>query len=301
MSSLPDFEGLALFAKVAEEGSFAAAARAMNLSVATVSRAVTRLEERLGGRLLNRTSRKIALTAFGQRVVAHASRVLAEAEHAENDARELSARPRGTINLAVPMSFGLREVGPILPEFFRLYPEIRVNLHLSDAQVDLIGEGFDAALRIAVLPDSSLMARHLRPVARYIVASPGYIARYGRPHYPSELNAHHCLEYAYRAGSQIWRLRNPKGDEVAVTPSGPLSVTNIDALLPTVLAGVGIAELPSFVADDYLADGRLEILLPDWHLQSGGLYFITPSARVRPAKVEVLRDFLAARLSKHRE
>jgi len=297
MSSLPDFEGLALFAKVAEEGSFAGAARSMNLSVATVSRAVTRLEDRLGGRLLNRTSRKIALTEFGHRVVARASRVLSEAENVENDARELAIRPRGTINLAVPMSFALREVGPILPEFFRLYPDIRINLHLSDAQVDLVGEGFDAALRIAVLPDSSMVARYLRPVGRYIVASPGYVARYGRPNYPSELNAHHCLEYAYRAGSQIWRFRNQEGDEVAVTPSGPLSVTNIDALMPAVLSGVGVAELPSFVADEYVADGRLEVLLPDWSMQSGGLYFLTPSARARAAKIEALRDFLITQLS----
>ncbi|GJD52955.1 HTH-type transcriptional regulator DmlR [Methylobacterium crusticola] len=298
MSRLPDLEGLALFAKVAEERSFAGAARAMGVSVATVSRAVTRLEERLGGRLLNRTSRKVALTAFGHALAERAARVLLEAQEAEDAARELSSRPRGTVNLAVPMSFGLREVGPLMPAFLRLYPEIRVNLHLSDATVDLVGEGFDAALRIAVLPDSALVARRLRPVSRFVVAAPAYIARYGRPHYPTELNAHHCLGYAYRARTDIWRFRNGAGDEVSVTPSGPLRVTNVDALLPTVLEGLGIAELPSFVADALLADGRLEALLPDWQLPAGGLYFVTPTARVRPAKVEALGDFLAARLAR---
>lgn len=297
MSRLPDFEGLALFAKVAEERSFAGAARAMNVSVATVSRAVTRLEERLGGRLLNRTSRKLALTDFGHTVAERAARVLVEADEAENAARELSSRPRGTVNLAIPMSFGLREVGPLMPEFFRLYPEIRVNLHLSDATVDLIGDGFDAALRIAALPDSSLVARRLRPIDRFVVASPSYIARYGRPQHPSELNAHHCLGYAYRARTRSWLFRNDAGHELSVTPSGPMTVTNIDALLPTVLEGVGIAELPSFVADALIADGRVQRLLPEWHLPSGALYFVTPSAKVRPAKVEVLGDFLAARLT----
>jgi len=295
---LPDFEGLALFAKVVEEGSFAGAARTLNLSVATVSRAVTRLEERLGGRLLNRTSRKVALTDFGRRLAERAARVFVEAEEAENAARELSSRPRGTVNLAVPMSFGLREVGPLMPAFFRLYPEISVNLHLSDATVDIIGEGFDAALRIAILPDSSLVARRLRPISRYIVASPRYIARYGRPHYPTELNAHHCLGYAYRARSSHWHLRSTQGEEVSITPSGPLTVTNVDALLPTLLEGLGIAELPSFTADEYLADGRLIHLLPEWQLPSGALYFVTPSNKVRPAKVEVLADFFAQHLAK---
>jgi DNA-binding transcriptional LysR family regulator len=153
MSKMPDFEGLAMFAKVAEERSFAGAARAMGVSVATVSRGVTRLEERLGARLFNRTSRQLALTDFGLTLAERATRIYCDAEDVENAARELSSRPRGLIRLAVPMSFGLRWVAPILPSFFRLYPEVAIDLHLSDAAVDLIGDGFDAALRIAVLPE----------------------------------------------------------------------------------------------------------------------------------------------------
>ncbi|CAL73989.1 putative transcriptional regulatory protein, LysR family [Bradyrhizobium sp. ORS 278] len=298
---LPDFEGLALLARVAEERSFAGAARALNLSVATVSRAITRLEDRLGARVLNRTSRKVALTDFGRTLAERGARMLREAEEAESAARELSSRPRGTVNLAVPMSFGLREVSPLLPAFVREYPEITLNLHLSDATVDLIGDGFDAALRIAALPDSSLIARRLRPMGRFLVASPDYIARYGRPQTPAELNVHHCLGYAYRARTATWHLTHTDGREAAVTPTGPLSVTNIDALLPALLDGIGIAELPCFVADPHVAEGRLEILLPDWKLPGGGLYFITPAAHVRPARIEVLSEFLARHLSRSRE
>src|ERR1700758_5368089 len=199
MSKLPDFEGLAMFAKVAEERSFAGAAKAMGVSVATVSRAVTRLEERLGGRLFNRTSRRLALTDYGHMLAERASRIYAEAEEAEDIAREASSRPRGLVKLAAPLSFGARWVAPLLPEFFRTYPEIAVDLHLSDAQTDLIGDGFDAALRIAAMEDSSLVARLIAPVRRFVLASPAYLARHGRPQHPRELGAHPCLSYANRA------------------------------------------------------------------------------------------------------
>ncbi len=206
MAKLPDFEGLAMFAKVAEERSFAGAARTMGVSVATVSRAVTRLEERLGGRLFNRTSRRLALTDYGQMLAERASKIYAEAEEAEDFARETSSRPRGLVKLAVPMSFGARWVAPALPEFIRRYPDIAVDLHLTDAQADLIGGGFDAALRIAVMEDSSLVARLIAPVRRFVVASPTYIARYGRPQHPHDLGAHQCLTYANRAKRELWRF-----------------------------------------------------------------------------------------------
>lgn len=297
MPKMPDFEGLAMFAKVAEERSFAAAARAMNLSVATVSRGVSRLEERLGARLLNRTSRQLALTAFGLTVAESASRIYRDAEEAEGAAREMSAQPRGLIRLAVPMSFGLRWVAPLLPDFLVAYPEVSVDLHLSDAKVDLVGEGFDAALRIAVLPDSSLVARRICPVSPYIVAAPRYLQQHGRPQHPRDLERHDCLGYAYRSRSDVWRFSNDAGDEEVITPTGPLRVTNADALVPTILAGLAIAELPEFIAGEYLRDGRMEAILTDWTLPKGGLYFMTPSARTRPAKVEALSDFLTERLS----
>jgi DNA-binding transcriptional LysR family regulator len=298
MSKIPDFEGLALFAKVAEERSFAGAARALGVSVATVSRGVVRLEERLGARLLNRTSRQRALTEFGASLAERAGEVFRLAEEAEGAMREQSAQPRGLVRLAVPMSFGLRWVAPLLPEFFRRYPEVQIDLHLSDATVDIVGAGFDAALRIAVLPDSSLVARKLAPVARLVVAAPAYLERHGTPAHPAELHAHACLGYAYRARSDTWQFFNAAGEEASVRPRGPLRVTNSDAMVPVVLAGLAICDLPDFIAADYLRDGRLVPILAEWAMPVGGLYFVTPSARTRPAKVEVLGAFFAEHLSR---
>ena len=298
MSKLPDFEGLAMFAKVAEERSFAGAAKAMGVSVATVSRAVTRLEARLGGRLFNRTSRRLALTDDGHRLAERASRIYAEAEQAEDFARETASRPRGLVKLAAPMSFGPRWVAPLLPKFFRRYPDIAVDLHLTDVHADLIGEGFDAALRIAVMEDSSLVARLIAPVRRFAVAAPTYLSRYGGPQHPQELGAHRCLSYLNRARRDVWRFTHRKtGEECPVTPTGPLRGTSVEALLPTVLEGLAITEFPEFIATQYFPKHQLEPILTDWLLPEGGLYFVTPTARARPAKVSALADFLIEELS----
>src|SRR6266851_9009569 len=273
MSKLPDFEGLAMFAKVAEERSFAAAARNMGVSVATVSRAVTRLEERLGGRLFNRTSRRLALTDYGHMLAERATKIYAEAKEAEDFARETSSRPRGLVKLAAPLSFGARWVAPLLPEFFRTYPDISVDLHLTDAHADLIGDGFDAAIRVAILEDSSLVARLVAPVRRFVVASPTYLSRYGRPQHPHDLGAHQCLSYANRATRDIWRFTHLRsGEECSISPIGPLRGTSVEALLPTALEGLAITELPEFVATQYFSEKRLEPLLADWCMPEGGLY-----------------------------
>jgi DNA-binding transcriptional LysR family regulator len=298
MSKLPDFEGLAMFAKVAEERSFAAAARAMGVSVATVSRAITRLEERLGGRLFNRTSRRLAMTDYGRTLAERASRIYADAEETEDFARKASSRPRGLVKLAAPLSFGARWVAPLLPEFFRRYPDIAVELHLTDAQADLIGGGFDAALRIAVMADSSLVARLIVAVRRFVVASPSYLARYGRPRHPRDLGTHRCLSYANRAKHDIWRFTHLKTtEECSITPTGQLRGTSVEALLPTVLEGLAITELPEFVATHYFPEKQLEPILTDWSLPEGGLYFVTPTARARPAKVSALADLLITELT----
>ncbi|KGD72004.1 LysR family transcriptional regulator [Tatumella morbirosei] len=297
MNKFPDFEGLAMFAKVAEEGSFAAAARVMGVSVPTVSRAVARLEERLGGRLFNRTSRQLSLTEFGQSMAAKASEIYRQAEEVESEAHELSVQPRGQIRLAVPMSFGLRWVAPLLPKLLDQFPELSVDLHLSDASVDLIADGFDAALRIAALPDSSLVARKICNVTQYLLASPDYLTREGVPQHPRELSARTCFSYAYRARSQVWRFTHPSGAQEDVVPNGPLRVTNSDALLPPLLDGQGIAELPDFMAAEYLKTGQLIHLLDEWSMTQGGLYFVTPTARSRPLKVKVLSDFFVKHLS----
>lgn len=297
MSHLPDLEGLALFAKVAEERSFAACAREFGLSVATVSRAVSRLEQRLGGRLFNRTSRQLALTEFGASLLDQASRMLQDAEELEATAREQATQPRGLIRLAVPMTFGIKWVAPLLPEFLDRFPDISVDLHLSDAAVDLIGEGFDAAVRIALLPDSSLVARKICSVSRLIVASPEYLRTHGEPQTPAELDRHDCIGYAYRSQNDTWKLFDSAGHEELVKPRGKLRVTNIEAALPLLLAGRAVGELPEFIACEYLKQGRLQVLFPAWSQTKGGLYFVTPTLRSRPAKIEALGHFLAEKLS----
>jgi DNA-binding transcriptional LysR family regulator len=296
MSKLPDLEGLAIFAKVVETRSFAGAAAELGLSKATVSKAITRLESRLGARLFNRTSRRFALTDTGRMLAERAARMLAEGEAAESDALAQSAAPRGLVRLAVPMSFGIGQIAPLLPDFLKAFPEVSIDLHLSDAVVDLIGEGFDAALRIAVLMDSSLIARRLCGITRFTVAAPAYLARHGRPPHPCDLEQHACFGYAYLPTPDVWRFTNRAGDEVSVRPSGSLRANNGEAIMPAVLAGLGIAVLPDFIVRDALADGRLEAILPEWSLALGGLYLLTPSAGPRPARVEALMDFLTRHL-----
>ena len=294
---LPDLEALAIFAKVAELRSFSAASDELGLSKPTVSKAIARLENRLGTRLLNRTSRRLALTDAGRSLFDRASRMLAEAEDAENEARAQSAVPRGLVRLAAPMSFGLREVAPALPDFFRRYPEVSVDLHLSDATVDLIGEGFDIALRIAALEDSSLLARRLCAVPRVVVAAPSYLKAHGTPRHPRELATHVCLGYAYLPAADVWRFTNKSGEDVAVRISGPLRANNADALMPTLLAGYGLAVQPLFLVRDALRKRQLVTLLDGWSLPDIALHLVMPAGGPRPARVDVLVDFLRARFS----
>jgi len=296
MSKLPDLEGLAIFAKVVELRSFAGAAEELGLSKATVSKAVTRLETRLGARLFNRTSRRLALTDAGQSLAEPASSVLAQAEAAESAALAQSSTPRGLVRLAAPMSFGLSDVAPVLPGFMAAYPEISVDLHLSDATVDLIGMGFDAALRIADLPDSSLVARRLRAVKRFLVAAPAYLDRRGRPTHPGQLAEHCCLGYAYLPTPDTWRFVRGAGEEVSVRPAGALRANNADALMPALLAGLGLAVLPDFIAGAAIADGRLEVVMSDWSPPPIALHLVTPPGGPRPARVEALTSYLASAL-----
>lgn len=298
MAKLPDFEGLAIFAKVVELRSFAAAATELSLSKATVSKAVTRLEARLGARLFNRTSRRLALTDAGQKLAERAARLLADGEAAENEALAQSVAPRGLVRLAVPMTFGVKAVAPILPEFLARYPDVAIDLHLSDAMVDLIGEGFDAGLRIASLPDSSLIARRLCAMPRHTVASPDYLKRHGRPTHPMQLAEHRCLGYAYLSTPGAWHFTNAKGEQASVRPAGPLRVNNGEALMPALVAGLGIADLPDFIVGDAIASGEVEVILKDWKQREGAVHLVTPPGGPRPARVEVLADFLAAHFAK---
>ncbi|PNG27441.1 LysR family transcriptional regulator [Methylocella silvestris] len=298
MSKLPDFEGLAIFAKVVEMRSIAGAAGELGLSSPTISKALTRLERRLGARLFNRTSRRLALTDAGRELAERARQLVADAEATESALIAQSLSPRGLVRLAAPMSFGLREVAPILPAFLTRYPDVSIDLHLSDGLVDLIGDGFDAALRVGVLPDSSLVARRLCASPRYTVAAPSYLERHGRPTHPAHLSDHLCLGYTYLASPDLWRFKNKKGEEASVRPKGQLRANNGDALMPALIAGLGVGDLPQFIVKEALADGRLERVLADWLTPQGSLFLVTPPGGPRPARVELLGDFLAEQLAR---
>jgi DNA-binding transcriptional LysR family regulator len=299
MAHLPDLEAWAVFAKVAETGSFARASSELGLSKPTVSKAVARLENRLGERLFYRTSRRVSLTETGRVLSVRAAQILADAEAVEAEALAQSATPRGRVRIAAPMSFGLEHVAPALPDFLTTYPAISIDLHLSDQLIDLVGGGFDLALRIAALADSSMVARQLCRVRRLLVGSPEYFKSHERPSHPRHLSEHACLGYSYLPSGDTWRFTAPSGEECAVTVGGPLVANNADALMPALRAGLGIAVQPEFLVWRDLREGHLEAVMTDWSAPPIALNIVTPAGRPRPSKVVVLIDFLSHRFSDH--
>ena len=290
---LPDFEAWAIFACVVEHRSFSAAAESIGVSKATVSKAIARLEASLGTTLFHRTSRRLSLTDSGAALAERAARILSEAQAAEEVARSAATAPKGLVRIAAPITFGIRYVAGAVADFLAAHPGIEIDLRLSDARVDIVADGFDVALRIADLPDSSLRARRLAPVRVRVVASPAYLATHGTPAHPAELAGHACFGYANAIGT--WHFRHPTGEEAAVRPRGPLVTDNGDAMLPALSAGLGIARLPDFIVDADIAAGRLIEVLPDWSSAAIALHLLTPPSPLRPARVTAVVDFLAER------
>ncbi len=283
--------GIAVFARVAERGSFTAAARDLDLSKSAVSKQVARLEERLGARLLHRTTRRLHLTEVGQAYFDRARQIIADAEEAERAVTRLHAEPRGRLRINAPMSFGIRHLGPALPGYMTRYPDVSVDLELNDRQVDLIEEGFDLAVRISQLSDSTLIARKLSPCGFAVAATTDYWNRHGRPHHPDELANHACLLYDYLPAPGEWRFQGPD-EAFSMRVSGPLKSNNGEALLEAALAGLGVAMLPTFIIGEALCDGRLECVLGDFQIAGTHAYAVWPQSRHLSAKVRTFVDFL---------
>ena len=291
---LPDLEAWAIFAAVVEHRSFSGAADAIGLSKATVSKAIARLEKQLGQSLFHRTSRRLALAEAARPLAERAARILAEARAAEEAAHDAGEGFTGRVRLAAPLGFGIANVAPLLAEFLAAHPGIEIDLDLSDARVDIVAQGFDLALRIADLPDSSLRSRRLCGVRSHTVAAPAYLAAHGTPAQPGDLADHRLLAYANTPGP--WRFRRDGEAEVSVRPTGPLVANSGEALVPALLAGLGVARLPGFIVGAHIDSGALVEILPDWQQAPIGLHLLTPPSSLRPARVEALIAFLAGRL-----
>ena len=294
---LPDLEAWAIFAKVAEFGSFAGAAKELGLSNPTVSKALARLEARLGVTLLQRNSRRLSLTEGGRAALARATRILREGEAVEDEAVEQSSVPRGRVRISAPLSFGIGYIAATLPDFMRTYPGITLDFSLSDRRVDLVAEGFDLALRIARLEDSALIARRLCTVRLLLLASPAYLQAQGRPTHPSELGRHEALAYSGGGAPGVWRFAHARFGEEVVEPRIRLWTDNADLLTPALLAGQGLALQPEFLVWREVRSGALEIVMPDWSPPPLALHLVTPPSPLRPLRVQAVLDHLSRALT----
>jgi DNA-binding transcriptional LysR family regulator len=289
---MAELDDLRCFVEVVESGGFGRAAKRLGISKSIVSRRIARLEADLGARLLSRTTRGISPTEAGLEFKARSERILAELEEA-HEAVAQQGGVVGRLRVSVPLSFGVRYVAPVLAELAMHHPKLEIDVSYSDRFVDLIGERFDAAIRIGTLEDSSLVARRIAPVRSVIVASPDYLARTGRPQNPGDLAAHECLIYTGRAVPD-WRFRAGKR-WISIRPEGRLRADSGEAILRWAIAGLGVADAPSFLVSDAVESGALEPLLLDYPMPEHGLHVVRPPGAYVPGKVRVLIDALVER------
>lgn len=286
------FAEMVVFARVVAAGSLSAAARELGLSPAVVSRRLSALEQRLGVRLINRTTRSLHLTDEGATYYDTCARLLAEVEEAEAAVSAGRADPKGPLKVALPASFGHRHIAPLIPKFAERYPSVQLALTLSDRNVNLIEEGFDLAIRIADLADSSLAARKLAPNRRVVCASPEYLRRYGTPHHPPELARHNCLTTT--EFSATWEYRGPTGEPGSVRVSGNYACDNWEVLREWALAGLGVALKSTWDVRPQLEDGSLVPLFPGYTFDTDvAIYAVYPHRRFLPAKTRAFIEFLA--------
>ncbi len=290
-------DGIAAFARVVDSGSFSAAARRLKISKSAVSAHVQRLEERLGTRLLNRTTRRLSMTEAGAAYYRHCARILAEAEAAEQAASALQREPRGTLRISAPDSFGPMHVAPAVPAFLRRYPDLAIDITLSPKHVNLVDEGLDLAIRIGVLEDSPLVVRKLAPSRLILCAAPAYLEEHGIPRAPDELAKHNCLCNAILPWGDEWHLAD-KRREVRVPVAGSFRSNSAEMLRAAALDGSGIALLPTWAIAEPLRSGALRRVLEPWEPPASTIYAVYPGNRLMSMKVRAFVDHLARRFGR---
>ena len=285
---------LQAFVRVAETRSFSEAARRLRTSKSAVSRLVAALEAELGARLFHRTTRSLTLTEPGASYVERASRILADLAEADASVSQMQAAPRGRLRVNAPMSFGFLHLAPAIPDFLARYPDVAIDMIMNDRFVDLVDEGFDVAVRIGSLADSSLVARKLAPIRRAVCASPAYLTARGVPASPDHLATHDCIGYS-NMPTQEWRFVAPDGRPWPVAVTGRFAANNGDAIRAAALRGVGLALLPTFLIGGDLQAGTLMTVLDGFVPQDMTLNAVYPHARHLSPKVRAFVDFLAER------
>lgn len=282
-----------VFVRVVSQGSFAAAARTLSLSQTMVTRHIVALEERLGVTLFQRSTRRLSLTEAGQRYLAGCQRVLGDLDEMEHEVAAEGREPRGRLRLNAPVSFAIRYLGPVLPEFSRRYPKVSVELGLDDGLVDLIAQGWDLTLRIRRMEASSLKARRLASICYVVCAAPSYLNRYGEPKTVAELEIHMCLGYTLSEAVGVGRWSFGRDGEVTVPVSGPLSANNGDVLTQAALAGMGIIYQPLFIVAEAVRRGDLKVLDLGMPLLEGPeLQAVYAPGLTVPLKTRVMIDYL---------
>jgi len=283
-----------IFVRVVDAGSISGAADRMDIAKSAVSRRLGELEARLGVRLLNRTTRRLALTGSGSAFYARCTEILSDVIDAERSVATAEAELSGVLRIAAPLSFGLAHIGPAINEFMRQHPGVTVDLDFNDRQIDLIEEGFDVSIRIAKLSDSSLVARRLTTIRSIVCASPGYWQEHGRPERPEDLKHHHGLRYT-NVRQRSWSWTAADGSKGSVTVPVRLSANNGAYLAQAASAGFGVVRMPVFIVCSRIESGALEPVLTDYHWGDIGAYAVYPPTRHLSYRVRVLIDFLVER------
>lgn len=290
-----DFSAIPVFVAVVECGSFSAAALKLGMTKSAVSKRISVLEDNIGVRLFNRTTRKLTLTEAGERFSDYARNSLLLAQEGFSTVSQYQGSPRGTLKINAPMTFTRLHIVPYIKEFLNCYPEIQIILSMDDNIVNMVEGGFDVGIRIGKLKDSSLIARKLVNCKSVLCASPDYIKQHGKPSVPDDLLKHNCIYYSlFQAGVEWTFFKNDK--PVKVEPKGNFIVNNSDAICDVLFQGLGICQMPTFIVSEHLVKGRLIPLLEDFSLPEHAIYAVYPERKHLPEKVKVFIDFMKQKL-----